>query len=97
MLSPSGWPEVPCFRCHTRVAGLSWGDLCRNCLAERRERAKRLSLRISLPATLLVALYVMLRMPPDPMARLYGAIAVLATYIILRRIVTRVAMELLPQ
>jgi hypothetical protein len=31
------------------------------------------------------------------MARLYGAIAVLATYIIIRRIATRVAMEYLPK
>jgi hypothetical protein len=34
-------------------------------------------------------------MPPDPMARLYGAIAVLATYIIVRRVSSRVAMEMI--
>jgi hypothetical protein len=42
-----------------------------------------------------MAAYVALRVPADPMARLYSAIAVLATYIIARRIVTRVAMEYL--
>ena len=40
-----------------------------------------------------MSLYVAFRMPPDPMARLYGAIAILATYIIVRRIAVRVAME----
>jgi hypothetical protein len=49
--------------------------------------------RISLAATLLTGLYVALAMPPDPMARVYGAVAVLATYIIVRRIASRVAME----
>jgi hypothetical protein len=49
--------------------------------------------RISLAATLLMGLYVALTMPPDPMARIYGAVAVLATYIIVRRIASRVAME----
>ena len=51
--------------------------------------------RISLAATVLMAAYVALRLPGDPMARLYGAVAVLATYIIVRRIASRVAMEYL--
>jgi hypothetical protein len=54
-----------------------------------------LAARISLAATVLMAAYVALRMPGAPMARLYGAIAVLATYIIVRRIATQVAMEYL--
>lgn len=97
MRSPSGSPEVPCPRCGARVPGLQWGDLCPDCRAERMRRASRLSSRISLPATLLVALYVMLRMPSVPLARVYGVIVVAATYLLLRRIVTRVAMEFLPQ
>jgi hypothetical protein len=44
-----------------------------------------------------MAAYVAIRVSAAPMARLYGAIAVLATYIIVRRIVTRVAMEYLPK
>ena len=54
---------------------------------------QELATRISLAATLLMGLYVALTMPPDPMARVYGAVAVLATYIIVRRIASRVAME----
>ncbi len=95
MLSPSGLPEVPCANCGRRIAGLPWGELCPECLAERKRRASRLAGRISLAATLLMAVYVALRVPADPMARLYSAIAVLATYIIVRRIATRVAMEYL--
>ena len=58
-------------------------------------RASRIANRISLAATLLMGVYVALTMPHDPMARIYGAIAVLATYIIVRRIASRVAMETL--
>jgi len=88
-----GLPEVPCARCGERIAGLPWGELCPACQAERQRRASRLANRISLAATALMGLYVAFRMPPDPMARLYGAIAVLATYIIVRRIAARVALE----
>ena len=95
MLSQSGLPEVPCAKCERRIRGLRWGDLCPECLAQREGRASRLGRRISLAATVLMAAYVAFRMPADAMARLYAAIAVLATYIIVRRIATRVAMEYL--
>ncbi len=106
MLSRSGWgnlsggvllPEVPCTRCERRVRGLDWGDLCADCHRERRGRASRLSTRISLPVALLVALWVFLGTPDDPTVRVYGGIAVLATYVIVRRIVHHVAMEYLPR
>ncbi|HEX5962700.1 MAG TPA: hypothetical protein VFY42_03160 [Gemmatimonadales bacterium] len=95
MLSPSGLPEVPCAKCGRRLSGLRWGDLCPDCRAQRERRASRLGHRISLAATVLMAVYVALRVPADPTARLYGAVATLATYIIVRRIATRVAMEYL--
>jgi hypothetical protein len=97
MLSPSGWGEVPCARCGTRVRDLPWGELCPACRAERARRANRLASRISLLATLLVGLYAGLRLPPDPLARTYGVIAVVVTYIVVRRVVQRVAIELLPR
>jgi hypothetical protein len=94
MLSPSGWAEVPCAACGTRVRGLAWGEICPDCRARRDSRATRLARRISLPATLLVGLYVIFRVPPDvPYARIYGVIAVLVTYIAVRRVVHRVALE----
>ena len=95
MLSPSGLPDVPCAKCGRRLPGLPWGELCPECRAEREARASRLARRISLAATVLMAAYVALRVPADPTARLYAGIAALATYIIVRRIVTRVAMEYL--
>ncbi len=93
MLSRGGLPEVPCARCERRVVGLAWGDLCPQCHGERSRRASRIANRISLAATLLMGLYVASTMPQAPLARVYGAIAVLATYIIVRRIASRVAME----
>jgi hypothetical protein len=95
--SLSGLPEVPCVKCGRRVRGLGWGELCPDCLADRKRRASRLANRISLAATALMAAYVAIRVTAAPMARLYGGIAVLATYIIVRRIATQVAMEYLPK
>jgi len=94
---PGGLPEVPCARCERRVRGLAWGDLCPDCRAERAGRASRLAHRISLAATALMAAYVAFRLPGDPTSRLYGAVAVLATYIIVRRVASRAAMEFLPK
>ena len=93
MRSRGGLPEVPCARCGERVLGLGWGELCPRCRAERSRRASKIANRISLAATVLMGLYVALTMPQEPMARIYGAVAVLATYIIVRRIASRVAME----
>jgi hypothetical protein len=42
-----------------------------------------------------MAAYIALRVPADPTARLYAGVATLATYIIVRRIASRVAMEYL--
>jgi hypothetical protein len=97
MLSPSGLPEVPCARCEARIAGLAWGELCPACRSERQRRANRLASRISLPATLLVGLYVTLRLPPLPIARFYGILAVLVTYLVVRKVAQRVALEMLPR
>jgi hypothetical protein len=44
-----------------------------------------------------MAAYVAFRLPGDATSRLYGAVAVLATYIIVRRVASRVAMEFLPK
>ena len=93
----SGLPEVPCAKCQRRIRGLGWGELCPDCLAERKRRASRLAHRISLAATVLMAVYVAFRLPGDPSSRLYGAVAVLATYIIVRRVASRAAMEFLPK
>ena len=97
MLSPGGSAEVPCARCGEREAGVRWGELCSNCLKLRKRRANRVSSLISLAGTALAALYVSFRFPAIPNARIYAAVLVVAVYIILRRIATRVAMEFLPR
>ena len=97
MPSPGGLPEVPCAKCERRVRGLPWGELCPDCRAERARRASRLAHRISLAVTALMAAYVAFRLPGDSTSRLYGAVAVLATYVIVRRVASRVAMEFLPK
>ncbi len=94
---PSGLPEVPCAKCGRRVPGLAWTALCPECRWEREARARRLSSRIALAATAAMGLYLILRLPTDPTSRIYGAIAVAATYLIVRRIASRLAMEFLPQ
>ncbi len=95
---PDGFPEIPCARCGTRVHGIRWGDLCPDCLGERQARANRLAGRTGLVATVLMALYVWLAVPTNPpIGRIYGVIAILATYILVRRIVSRLAMEFLPR
>ena len=98
MPSPGGWaPEVPCARCEKRVPGLGWGELCGECQAARARRAAGIARRVALAATLAVGLYVALATPPMPLVRVYGVVAILATYLLVRQIALRVAMELLPR
>ncbi len=78
------------------MPGLAWGGLCPDCTRLRKRRADKLGRRIALAAALLMGLYAILRVPEDPMARIYAAIAVVATYIIVGRIASRVAMDFLP-
>ena len=93
---PGAWaPEVPCARCGTRVPGLAWGERCAACQAHRLWRANRIASRISLPATLLTGLYAGYRLPPTETARLYGIIVVVITYIAVRKIAQKVALELI--
>lgn len=93
-----GSPDVPCLTCGTRVFGLKWGTDCPECHAVRESRANRLAGRAALVATALMALYVWLRVPAEPaLGRIYGAIGIAATYILVRRIVSRIAMEYLPR
>jgi len=93
-----GSPDVPCLTCGKRVYGIAWGTDCPDCHALRKARADRLGGRVALVATLLMGLYVWFRVPPEPaLGRIYGAIAVLVTYVVVRRIVSRTAMEYLPR
>jgi lipopolysaccharide export LptBFGC system permease protein LptF len=96
MRLPSGFAEVPCARCGRFVEGLAFGELCRDCKAARARRANRIARLISLPVTALAAAYVSFRLPPTPNARIWAAVAVVVIFLIVRRIVKKVAMDLLP-
>jgi len=95
VLSRVGLPEAPCIRCGRRVAGLPWGERCAECTAELRRRAGTIGGRAALAATVIAAAYVALRLPADPAARYYGVLAIVVTYVLVRRIVQRIMMEVL--
>ncbi len=97
MPSLAGSSEVPCVRCSTRVPGLAWGEYCVTCLAERRRRATRMARRISQGAGLLVVAWVFLALPSTIVARTWGAVIVVATYLLTRQIAIKLIMEFLPK
>ena len=95
MPSPAGWAEVPCAKCGSRTPGIDFGEYCPTCGAERDRRAKRLSLVVSVVATVSALVYVVFFVPRYPLAQAYGWIAVIATLMIVRRVSFRVAREFL--
>jgi hypothetical protein len=88
-------PPAPCARCQQRVAGVKWGDLCPDCQAELRRRARPLARVISFFAALLVIGYAWLRIPLGPVSRIWVAAIAIATMFLVRKIVTQIAMEVL--
>lgn len=95
MRSLGGLPEVPCVKCERRVPGLRWGEYCPSCLAERRVRAERIARRVAQGAGLLMVLWVFLRLPNTVTARAWGAVIVAGTYVLVRQITIKLAMEYL--
>ena len=88
--------EVPCVRCHERIAGLAWGERCPACRAERNRRARKLARRISLVAALMTALILGVRVAPGPDARMVIGIGVFSAFLLTRVIAQRLLMEFLP-
>lgn len=98
MRSSLGSADVPCIACGRRVEGLAWAERCPQCLLARDARARKLAWRISVGTMAATAAYVLLVMQPrDVIARTYGAVAVLASLLLVRRIVHKIAMEFLPE
>jgi hypothetical protein len=69
--------------------------LCPICLGERETRAIKVSRWVALGVAFLVGFYAVLRIPPQH--KWYAAVAVAGSYLIARRIATRLAMEFLPR
>ncbi|MFI5236087.1 MAG: hypothetical protein ACHQXA_10275 [Gemmatimonadales bacterium] len=95
MPSPAGWAELPCGRCGARTAGIDFGELCPDCRALIKHQARRLARRSALAATAAVTLWALFSISRAPLARFYAAVAVIATYLIVRRVVERIAREVL--
>jgi lipopolysaccharide export LptBFGC system permease protein LptF len=66
------------------------GELCRECRQEIARRAGRIARWVALGSTVLLAVYVGLRMPRDPTSRSVGAMAVVAWYLMVNLIVRRI-------
>lgn len=85
--------DVPCVRCGRRNPANRWGELCVLCRGEVEERGKKLARRVAPVAAILCAAWVYLAVPPNTLPRFYGGVAVLVTWLVTRRIVTRVAAD----
>ena len=101
-INPSTLPgldrdKVPCVQCDRREYGLSWGDYCSLCREERQLRADRKAKRIAAVAALAMAGYLFWTTPAQLKQRLFAAASVLLVYHIVRRVVSRVALEYLPK
>ncbi len=87
--------EHECPRCHEEVE-LPLGALCARCRREIDRRAARLARLIAAATTLGVAVYVLLRVPPDRTARLVGAMGIAVWYVLTNLVMRRVLREFLP-
>ncbi len=96
MPSPAGWREVPCVECGEFVEGIDFGERCPACLGRRRRRALLIGRRAGLLATACAAAWVMTHLPTSPLGRWYAVLAIPITYLLVRLIAVRVAMEALP-
>lgn len=89
-----GLVEHQCPRCGREVR-LPLGALCGECRAAIERKARKLGRWVSGISTLLLVLYVLIRLPPDPYARLVSAMGVAIWYLLSNLVVRRAVRELL--
>ncbi len=89
-----GWGERECPRCH-RAVELPLGVLCSECIRQLELQARRLGRLIGGLSTVVMALYVWVRMPDNLTARTVGAIAIGVWYVLSYMVIKRVARQLL--
>jgi endogenous inhibitor of DNA gyrase (YacG/DUF329 family) len=89
-----GLVEHHCPRCGREVL-LPLGALCSECRAQIERKARKLGRWASGISTILLGLYVVLRLPAEPYARLVSAIGVVIWYLLSNLVVRRAARELL--
>ncbi len=91
-LSPGGSSHL-CARCGTLTPGIPVGGLCRECAQTVSRRAGRIARWVAMGTTAPLAVYVTLTLPATANARILGASAVVAWYVITARIARRIAWE----
>jgi len=99
MPSRAGWPtDAPCIDCGRRTEGLLLGERCPVCQLRRERHASRVAGRIALGAAILMAAYLLLRpLPGGGMSgRVYAGVAILITYLLVRKIAAVIAIQMLP-
>ncbi len=92
MRSPGAWGELPCAECGTYVEGITPGDRCRACTGRRRRAADTWARTIALTATAGYGAWALLAHPASPAWLV--AVGAPVTYLTLRVLVGRLAMEL---
>ena len=86
--------EHECPRCGREVE-LPFGEICSHCTGEIELRARKIGRIVALSTTLLLAVYIFLRMPADPTARMVGGMSILAWYILTGLVTRRILREML--
>ena len=86
--------EHECPRCH-RPVDLPLGEICAHCRREIDARATRVARLVAMLSTLALGIYVMVRVPRDPTARMASGGAVAAWYLLTYLLVRRVLREYL--
>ena len=71
------------------------GAICASCRQEIDRKARHLARLTAGVTTAILAVYLFLRLPDIPNARIVGVVTVITWYVIVRRIVRRVLREVL--
>ena len=82
--------EHECPRCHQPVT-LPLGELCAACRQNIERQAGRIARWVALVSTILLGLYLVLRLPQDPTARMVGVASVGIWYLLTHLVVKRIA------
>ncbi len=86
--------EHECPRCQRQVE-LPLGEICGDCHKEIERRASRIGRLVALASTVVVAIYVLVRMPAEPTPRMVGAMSIAIWYLLSYLVVKRVLREYL--
>ncbi len=89
-----GLREHECPRCR-RPVDLPLGAICTPCQRDIQRRAARIARTVALLSTIVLGAYVLLRVPPDPTARLVSGAAVAIWYLLTNLVVRRILREFL--